>query len=115
MSQFLAQRDLFDNVLHLNEEEKADPMLVIERFFGDYRLHECRHQLWTMVETCLTTDNDGFNNASDRGNLLLHYRDLERLLEAAAVLMNKRPRETPRAGLLPGPGGKKPAGKSKPA
>lgn len=114
MSQFLAQRDLFDNVLHLNDEEKADPMLVIERFFEDYRLHECRHQLWTMVETCLTTDNDGFNNAADRGNLLLHYRDLERLLEAAAVLMDQRATETPRAGSGRGPGERKRSGKFKP-
>ncbi len=32
-----------------------------------------------MVETCLTTDNTGFSDPEERGNLLLHYRDLERL------------------------------------
>jgi hypothetical protein len=40
-----------------------------------------------MVETCLTTDNAGFSDAEERGNLLLHYRDLERLLEAGALLL----------------------------
>jgi hypothetical protein len=90
MSQYLEQKELFDKILHLKEDERQDPMLAIERFFADYRLHECRHHLWTMVETCLTTDNDGFSDAEERGNLLLHYRDLERVLEAGALLLIKR-------------------------
>ncbi len=89
MSQFLEQKELFDGVLLLREEEKRDPMVVLERFFSDYRLHECRHHLWTMVETCLTTDNTGFSDPEERGNLLLHYRDLERLLEAGAMLLQQ--------------------------
>src|SRR5580704_6116858 len=96
MSQYLEQKELFDKVLHLNEEERQDPMLAIERFFADYRLHECRHHLWTMVETCLTTDNDGFSDAEERGNLLLHYRDLERVLEAGAILLERSQRQTSR-------------------
>ena len=94
MSQYLEQKDLFDKVLHLKEEERQDPMLAIERFFADYRLHECRHHLWTMVETCLTTDNASFNDAEERGNLLLHYRDLERILEASSLLLDKFGRKT---------------------
>jgi hypothetical protein len=93
MSQFLEQKELFDGVLFLNEDEKQDPMLAIERFFGDYRLHECRHHLWTMVETCLTTDNTGFSEAEDRENLLLHYQDLQRLLEAGVMLLKQRGRQ----------------------
>ena len=86
MSQYLEQKELFDKVLHLREEERRDPMLTIGQFFADYRLHECRHHLWAMVETCLTTDNAGFADAEERGNLLCHYRDLERLLEACSLL-----------------------------
>jgi hypothetical protein len=93
MSQYLEQKELFDKVLHLKEEERQDPMLAIERFFADYRLHECRHHLWTMVETCLITDNACFSDAEERGNLLLHYRDLERLLEASVLLVDKRGRK----------------------
>lgn len=89
MSQFLRQKDLFDRVIQLKEEEKQDPMLVVDRFFHDYRLHECRHQLWKMVETCLTTENDSYGDAEERGNLLLQYRDLERLLEANLLLLKK--------------------------
>ncbi|HET6253505.1 MAG TPA: hypothetical protein VFE32_05505 [Puia sp.] len=89
MSQYLEQKDLFDKILHLKTEERQDPLLVLESFFSDYRLHECRHHLWTMVETCLTTENAEFSDAGERGNLLLHFRDLERLLEAGALLLEK--------------------------
>jgi len=87
MSQYVEQKELFDKVLYLKEEERQD---------------ECRHHLWTMVETCLTTDNTGFSDAEERGNLLLHYRDLERLLEANVVLLDKRGRRTgPPKGIPP--------------
>ena len=90
MSQFLEQKELFDGILLLGAEEVREPMDVLERFFSDYRLHECRDHLWTMVETCLTTDNTGFSDPEERGNLLLHYRDLQRLLEAGALLLQQR-------------------------
>lgn len=101
MSQFLEQKELFDGVLYLGEKEKLDPMQVLEQFYSDYRLHECRHNLWTMVETCLTTDNTGFSDAEERANLLLHYRDLERLLEAGALLLDQHRRESAPAQLPP--------------
>jgi hypothetical protein len=87
MSQFLEQKELFDQVLRLREEEKREPIIVIERFFGDYRLHECRHYLWTMVETCLTTDSTEFSDPEERANLLLRYKDLEGFLEAGYLLL----------------------------
>ena len=89
MSQFLEQKELFDRILLLQEDEVQEPMEVFERFFSDYHLHECRFILWTMVETCLTTDNTGFSDPEERGNLLLHYRDLQRLLEAGALLLQQ--------------------------
>lgn len=90
MSQYLEQKELFDKVLHLTKAEIKDPMLAIEQFFSDYRLHECRHHLWSMVETCLTTENTGYSDAEERGNLLWQHRDLERLLEACSLLLENR-------------------------
>jgi hypothetical protein len=87
MSQFLEQKELFDQVLRLREEEKREPIIVIERFFGDYRLHECRHYLWTMVETCLTTDSTEFSDPEERADLLLRYKALEGFLEAGYLLL----------------------------
>ncbi|HEY4060403.1 MAG TPA: hypothetical protein VGM30_00805 [Puia sp.] len=90
MSPFLEQKELFDQVLRLGKGEQRDPYSVIERFFGDYRLHECRQYLWAMVETCLTTDNVEFNDPEERANLLLRYRELEKLVEAGYLLLLQR-------------------------
>lgn len=93
MSQFLEKKELFDTILLLKDEERQDPMGVIERFFSDYRLHECRHTLWAMVETCLTTENTEFSDPEERGNLLQRYRDLERFLEAGNLLLEAHQRQ----------------------
>jgi hypothetical protein len=90
MSQFLEQSGLFDQVIRLGAEEQKDPFLMIDRFFTDYRLHEWRHNLWTMVEVCLTTDNVEFSDPEERANLLLRYNDLEKLLEAAWLILQRR-------------------------
>jgi hypothetical protein len=89
MSLFLEQKELFDRVLLLGEEEMRDPMSVFERYFSDYRLHECRYILWSMVETCLTTENTEYSDPGERANLLLNYRNLERILEAGILLLKK--------------------------
>ncbi len=89
MPKFSEPKDVFDGILLLSKEEQQDPMGVIEQFFTDYRLHECRHTLWMMIETCLTTDNTSFQEASDRGDLLHRCKDIERLMEAGTLLLQK--------------------------
>ena len=89
MSAFLERKEVFDQVLLLTEDEMRDPIGVFEQFFSDYRLHECRYILWVMVQTCLTTDNTEFGNPEERADLLLRYKDLERLLEAGTLLLKK--------------------------
>jgi hypothetical protein len=85
----MEQKELFDRILLLGEEEVREPIVVFERFFGDYRLHECRCILWNMVETCLTTENTEFSDPGERANLLLNYRNLERILEAGTLLLKE--------------------------
>ena len=89
MSQFLEQKELFDRILLLQEDEVREPMDVFERFFSDYHLHECRYILWTMVETCLTTDNPEFSEPAERASLMMNYKNLQRLLEAGAVMLER--------------------------
>lgn len=94
MSQFLEQPGLFDQVIRLGVEERREPLVMVDRFFGDYRLHEWRHYLWTMVEACLTTDCAEFSEGEERANLLLRYEHLEKLLEAAYLIWQQRTDET---------------------
>jgi hypothetical protein len=86
MSKFIRQSELFDQVLYLGEEDKAEPLRVFRRFFSDYHLHEFRYILWSMVETCITTDNSEFAEPEDRADLLLRYKHFEELLEAGFLL-----------------------------
>ena len=78
---------MYDQVLLLADDEMQHPLGVVEQFFSDYRLHECRYILWTMVQTCLTTDNDEFGHPEERADLLLRFKDLQRLLEACTLVI----------------------------
>lgn len=89
MTSYLEQNELFDRILLLNEDEMLEPMEVIERFFSDYHLHECRYILWSMVETCLTTDNTEFSEPAERASLMMNCRNLERLLEAGTLVLKR--------------------------
>jgi hypothetical protein len=97
MSQFLEQKELFDGILLLQAEEVREPMEVLERFFSDYHLHECRYILWTMLETCLTTENPGFSEPAERASLLMNCKNLERLIEAGSLLLKRHHHDLQRA------------------
>jgi len=86
MSQFLEQPGVFDQVIRLGREERQAPLQVLESFFSDYRLHECRHQLWAMIEACLGSESGEFGEPEERSALLRWYGDLEELLEACWLL-----------------------------
>jgi hypothetical protein len=90
MSHFLEQPGLFDQPIRLGSAQRREPFRVMEDFFTDYRLHEWRHHLWNIIETCLGTDNDAFAEPDERANLLQHYKDLEELLEAVWLLVEQR-------------------------
>ena len=98
MTPFREQNELFDQILLLEEDEAREPMDVFERFFSDYHLHECRNILWSMVVTCLTTDNTEFSEPAERASLIMNYKNLERLLEAGTLLLEKHKLMTPAGG-----------------
>ena len=89
MSQFLEQKELFDGILLLGAEEVREPMEVLERFFSDYHLHECRYILSIMLETCLTTENPNFSDPAERASLMMNCKNLERLIEAGSLLLKR--------------------------
>ncbi|MDO6433876.1 hypothetical protein Q4E93_24935 [Flavitalea sp. BT771] len=87
MSRFnQSSEELFDKIIYLEEEDKQEPLRVFRRFYNDYRLHELRYILWSMVEACLTTDNSEFSEPEERADLLLRCRHFEELLEAGWLL-----------------------------
>src|SRR5579872_3379923 len=81
---------VFDHPLRLMMEEREFPHAVLAAFFTDYKLSEVRHNLWEMVQACLTTDNIAFQGPEERGDLLMHYERLEILLEACYLLWKRQ-------------------------
>ena len=90
MSQFLEYPEIFDKPVRLDQEEREDPFQVMTDFFRDHHLHECRHQLWEMVNCCLTSDYPEWDESFERGALLQQYQDLERLLEAVLLVVQQK-------------------------
>lgn len=78
--------ELFNQVLILEDASPQTAIEYLKSFTADYRLEECRSFLWSMVETCLITDNSGFPEPEDRAALLLRNGHLQKLFEAVYIL-----------------------------
>jgi len=89
--------------LRLNEQERKNPLLVIQEFFDSYHLEEVRQLLWTWMVEVVTSQRSIANNPRDRNNNIFFYEKIESLVEAAYILKNK----------AQGPGNKAQAGNKK--
>ncbi|HEX9512971.1 MAG TPA: hypothetical protein VF939_20920 [Puia sp.] len=73
--------------VRLTDAEKDDPYAVLESVFWDYSLGELRSSFAEVTEACLTTDNDPFDRAEKRADLLLLFKNLERFVEAGWLIV----------------------------
>ena len=74
--------------LRLNEEEKQNPLLVIEEFFQSYHLNDVRDILWKWVVEVLSSSGSISSEALERNNHIYFYEKIEMLVEAIFVLKN---------------------------
>jgi hypothetical protein len=86
MLQYSERSELFNQILLLQGNNPETAKTSLKNFTDTYSLAECRSFLWTMVETCLTTDDFSFSEPSDRTDLLARNRDFQELFEAVYVL-----------------------------
>jgi len=86
MSPFHNHCDFFNQPILLSKELQKDPAAFLDRFFGDYSLCELRAWLAEITETCLTTDMPPFDEAGKRADLMLLFKNVECLFEAALIL-----------------------------
>jgi len=70
----------------LSKEHQKEPAAFLERFFGDYSLSELRAWMAEISETCLTTDTPPFDEGGKRADLILFFKNVECLFEAAVIL-----------------------------
>lgn len=81
--------ELFNQVLILEDASPQTAIEFLKSFTVDYRLEECRSFLWSMVETCLTTDNSNYSEPENRADLLLRNCHLQKLFEAVFVMADQ--------------------------
>jgi hypothetical protein len=97
MSHFQQHQEFYDKPIRLSEEEKNDPLKVIDEFFTDYNLSEIRELNHDVDRVCLSSDAPPFHDPEER-DLLISFRESEeKVLEAASILMKSQ-----KAGQLPG-------------
>lgn len=84
----LAQTDSgFKNRIVLStQNEKENPLDVIKSIFLEVKTEEIGDMIKRVIEVCLTTHNRSFDKPSERYELLLIFKKLEHLIEAASSL-----------------------------
>ena len=80
----------FNQPVRLTKKQRKHPEKVILDFFTAYHLDDLRNMLWQWMEAAVVSDGDQFESASDRGNLLFFYRNLELMAEAAYMKVRKK-------------------------
>ena len=89
MSLYDQNKDFFSKPYHLTDEQKKQPLKVIQEFFDNTRLHEARETIASLLKVALTTDNDEFAEPDQRASLMFFCQQLEELIEAAFILKPK--------------------------
>lgn len=76
----------FEQFLHyLNEQESANPKLVIDEFFNFSSLQESKVLLWEWLRILTGADFDELET-SDQDQLLRFFVNLEKLVEASYMV-----------------------------
>lgn len=75
--------------LRLNEEERQNPMLVIDEFFECYHLNDAREILWKWTVEIVSSPGSISSEALERSNHIYFYEKIEALIEASYILKNQ--------------------------
>ena len=72
----------YNTPLRLNEQEKSDPVSVLQEFFQSYHLNDIREILWAWTVTVVSSPNSFSNDHHERNNHFFFYEKVEQLIEA---------------------------------
>ena len=86
MQPFDLHPEFYNQPICLTEEEKQNPLAVIENFFGDITLLELRKHLTNLLEVALVSSNTIYDEAIERVAVLCFCKQLEKLEEATSLL-----------------------------
>jgi len=83
----------YNQPLRLTEEQKHNPVLLIEDFFECFHLDEVREILWRWVTDVISSPNSISTDPLERSNHIYFYEKLEEVVEAA-FMINKKAQKT---------------------
>lgn len=72
----------YNGVLHLNQQQQENPLLVLETFSYLHQLGAARELLHQLLQVALTSNHPAFKKAKAREAAYTFCQDLEELLEA---------------------------------
>jgi hypothetical protein len=75
--------------LRLTEEERQNPILVIDEFFQCYHLNDVRAILWNWSVEVISSPGSISSEALERANHFYFYEKMEALVEACFMLKNE--------------------------
>jgi hypothetical protein len=79
----------YNQPLRLTQEQKRDPLPVLDDFFECYHLNEVRQTLWEWLTEVLSSQRSIAIEPLDRNNYIYFYEKIEGIIEAAFILKNK--------------------------
>lgn len=79
----------YNQPLRLNEEQKRDPLPVLDDFFECYHLNETREILWEWLTEVISSPRSISFEPHERNNNLYFYEKIEGLIEVAFVMKNR--------------------------
>lgn len=87
----LSNASVWKQPIHtLTEEEMADPYLVIDELFDFADLADARELLWDWLKTTVTGSYHKQLTSTERSALITMFEKIEKLLEAAYVLHERK-------------------------
>lgn len=75
--------------LRLTQEQKKDPLPVLDDFFLCYHLNDVREILWLWLTEVLSSQRSIASDGLDRNNHIYFYEMVEEVIEAAYVMRRK--------------------------
>ena len=79
----------YNTPLRLNEQEKSDPVSVLQEFFQSYHLNDIRQILWAWTVTVVSSPNSVSNDHHERNNHFFFYEKVEQLIEACWMIYSQ--------------------------
>ena len=73
-------------LIWLTDEEKQDPVSVLQEFFNHYHLHESRQDLADCFRLAIITDNASYDTGRKRSDAIFFYEQVSKLIEASYLL-----------------------------